>query len=139
MYAQVSGTHWTSYDHCDLARCSETTQAHFCHSRPCLNRETGFGGAHQSLSLLQGGEAEGNVPSSHYHNDKNEHLYTWGKKEDERECVRAQEPSTWNSGRVFPNIQVVLAKVILAAAFSYKGHSVSVFAPGVKQRDFLLL
>lgn len=62
MYAQVSGTHWTSNDHCDLPRCSETTQAHFCHSRLCLNRETGFGGAHQSLSLLQGGEAEGNVP-----------------------------------------------------------------------------
>lgn len=36
----------------------------------------------------------------------------WGRKDDERESVRAQEQSTWNSGRISPNIQVLLAKAI---------------------------
>ena len=41
-----------------------------------------------------------------------EHLCAWGKKDDERERVRAQEQSTWNSGRISPNIQAVPAKAI---------------------------
>lgn len=94
----------------DIPGCSEALVT-------LLEQGTGSRGAQWPLPSLQRGKAKGfcSTPALSRLSGRAvvEHLCAWGKEENERERVRAREPSAWNSSSL---PKVVLAKTILTAA-----------------------